>query len=86
VPNLGVSELIVIFMILLVVFGASRLPALGEGLGRTIRNFKRGLASDDRIEPTGPEVTPAPKPAEKLTEKAGVDKREATDAELIDKS
>ena len=85
-PNLGVSELIVIFMILLVVFGASRLPALGEGLGRTIRNFKRGLATDDRIEPTSAAVTPPPKPAEKSTDKPASDKSEAADAELIDKS
>ena len=48
-PNLGLSELIVILMILLLVFGASRLPQLGESLGRTIRGFKRGLASDDKI-------------------------------------
>lgn len=48
-PNLGFSELIVILMILLLVFGASRLPALGESVGRTIRSFKRGVSSDDEI-------------------------------------
>ena len=48
-PNLGLSELIVILMILLLVFGASRLPALGESLGRTIKGFKRGIATDDQI-------------------------------------
>ena len=48
-PNLGLSELIVILMILLLVFGASRLPQLGESLGRTIRGFKRGIATDDKI-------------------------------------
>jgi sec-independent protein translocase protein TatA len=49
VPNLGLSELIVILMILLLVFGASRLPQLGESIGRTIRGFKRGISTDEQI-------------------------------------
>jgi sec-independent protein translocase protein TatA len=49
-PNIGFSELLVILLILTLVFGASRLPALGEGLGRAIRSFKRGIAQDDNIE------------------------------------
>jgi len=32
------------------VFGASRLPELGEGVGRAIKNLKKGMASDDRIQ------------------------------------
>ena len=48
--NIGVSELVVIFLILMLVFGASRLPALGESLGKTIRTFKRGIAQDEGIE------------------------------------
>lgn len=49
-PNIGFSELVVILLILTLVFGGSRLPALGEGLGRAIRSFKRGIAHDDNIE------------------------------------
>jgi sec-independent protein translocase protein TatA len=48
-PNLGLGELIVIFLLAVLVFGASRLPQLGEGMGKAIRNFKRGLASNDDI-------------------------------------
>ena len=48
-PQVGMSELIVILLILLVVFGASRLPQLGESMGRTIRNFKRGMDTDENI-------------------------------------
>jgi sec-independent protein translocase protein TatA len=48
--NIGVSELVVILLILMLVFGASRLPALGESLGKTIRSFKRGVAQNDAIE------------------------------------
>lgn len=41
--GLGFTEIIVILVIALVVFGPSRLPALGEGLGKAIRGFKDGL-------------------------------------------
>lgn len=50
----GMGELIVTLMIVMVVFGASRLPAIGESIGKAVRNLKRGLAEDDNIE-----VTPA---------------------------
>jgi len=37
----GMGELIVIFLIILVLFGASRLPEIGKSLGRAIKEFKR---------------------------------------------
>lgn len=43
----GFQELLVIFLIVLVIFGASKLPKLGRGLGEGIRNFKKGLKSDE---------------------------------------
>ncbi|MEM7518763.1 MAG: twin-arginine translocase TatA/TatE family subunit [Acidobacteriota bacterium] len=45
--GLGVPELVVIFLIVVVLFGASRLPQLGKGLGEGISNFKHGLKSSD---------------------------------------
>jgi len=83
VPNLGVGELVVIFMILLLVFGASRLPALGEGLGRTIRGFKRGLDGPATPKPI---TTPAPTAEAKDAAKATVARSEADEAELVDKT
>jgi len=44
----GVQELVVILLIVVVLFGATRLPQLGKGLGEGISNFKRGLKSGDR--------------------------------------
>jgi sec-independent protein translocase protein TatA len=44
--NLGMPELIVVLLILLLVFGASKIPQIGEGLGKAIRGFKRGLSDD----------------------------------------
>lgn len=46
--GLGVQELLIIFAIILVIFGASKLPQLGRGLGEGIRNFKSGLKEDDQ--------------------------------------
>ncbi|HEX9943561.1 MAG TPA: twin-arginine translocase TatA/TatE family subunit [Thermoanaerobaculia bacterium] len=42
-PSLGVPELAIIFLIIIVLFGASRIPHIGKGLGEGIRNFKKGL-------------------------------------------
>jgi sec-independent protein translocase protein TatA len=46
-PSLGVPELVIIFLIVILLFGASRLPQIGKGLGEGIRNFKKGVKSDD---------------------------------------
>ncbi len=50
--GLGFQELFLIFLIIIVLFGATRLPQLGRGLGEGISNFKRGLKSGE------PEVIP----------------------------
>lgn len=51
--NLGLPELLVIFAIILVVFGAGKLPQLGKGLGEGISNFRDGLkARDDKKSPS----------------------------------
>jgi sec-independent protein translocase protein TatA len=48
--SLGLPELLIILVIVLVVFGAGRLPQLGRGLGEGIQNFRNGLrnAGDDK--------------------------------------
>jgi sec-independent protein translocase protein TatA len=77
VPNIGLSELIVILMILLLVFGASRLPHIGESLGRTVRGFKRGMSNDEKIEIRSDNTAP-PAPARDA-------KADIADAEIVDK-
>ena len=42
----GVMELGILFLIVLVIFGAKKLPQLGRGMGEGIRNFKTGLKED----------------------------------------
>jgi len=41
--RIGLPELLLILLILVVLFGASKIPQLGRGLGEGIRNFKKGL-------------------------------------------
>lgn len=48
--GLRAQELLIIFGIVLLLFGATRLPQLGKSLGAGIRNFKKGLAEDESEE------------------------------------
>jgi len=49
--SLGVPELLIIFAIILVVFGAGKLPQLGKGLGEGISNFRDGLKNREEKKP-----------------------------------
>ena len=46
--GIGMPELIVILVTLLVIFGASRLPEIGAGLGKGIRNFRGSLKETEK--------------------------------------
>jgi TatA/E family protein of Tat protein translocase len=47
----GLQELLVILVIALVIFGPSKLPQIGSGLGKAIRDFKKGISGDESEEP-----------------------------------
>jgi len=53
--GIGIPELLILLVIVVVLFGASRLPQIGRGLGEGIKNFKLGMR--DR-----PEIDVTPKP------------------------
>jgi sec-independent protein translocase protein TatA len=44
----GIGELLIILLIVVVIFGASRLPELGRGIGSAIRNFKDATKEEKR--------------------------------------
>ena len=48
--GLGVPELIIVLVIALVLFGPSRLPSVGKGIGEAIRGFKKGLDDEPQEE------------------------------------
>lgn len=77
--GIGWQELLIVLMIVLVVFGAGRLPMIGEGLGKAIRNLKRSLNSDDDIE-----VTPSDKRVEKASSAKTLQQEEVAEAEVVE--
>jgi sec-independent protein translocase protein TatA len=46
----GMGELLIIMVIVMLIFGAGKLPAIGEALGKSIKNFKRSSNGEDEIE------------------------------------
>ncbi len=57
--GIGATELLILLGIVIVIFGARRLPELGSGLGKAIKNFKAGVSGKDEIDvtPNQDEVT-----------------------------
>ena len=53
--GLGPLELGIILAIVVILFGAKRLPEVGSGIGKAIKNFKSGISTKDEID-----VTPEP--------------------------
>ena len=50
--GMGPMELGIILVIVVVLFGAKRLPEIGSGFGKAIKNFKAGISGDDEIDVT----------------------------------
>ena len=46
--GIGIPELLIILAIIIVIFGASRLPEIGRGIGKGIKNFKEATKDDDK--------------------------------------
>ena len=66
----GLQELVIIMVIALVIFGGKKLPELGSGLGKAIREFKRGTSEPDEIDVI-PKETSEHKETAEPTEKSG---------------
>lgn len=76
----GMGELLIILVIVLLVFGANKLPQLGDGIGKAIKNFKRGINHDDDID-----VTPGNRRVEAETESRPLSKEDGVrDAEVME--
>ena len=58
--GIGMPELIIILIIILIIFGAGKLPEIGSGIGKGIRNFKK--ATDEKPE----EITPTKENEDKI--------------------
>jgi sec-independent protein translocase protein TatA len=49
--GIGMPELIIILVIILIIFGAGKLPEIGAGMGKAIRSFKQATSDDDAKKP-----------------------------------
>jgi sec-independent protein translocase protein TatA len=61
--RLGFGEILIILVVVLLIFGANKIPQLGDALGKGIRNFRKASSNDDAID-----VTPEKTDPEKLSE------------------
>lgn len=52
--GLGSTELIIILVLVLVIFGAGKLPEIGSALGKSVRTFKKGMHEPDEIDVSPP--------------------------------
>jgi sec-independent protein translocase protein TatA len=50
--GIGFPELIIILVIVLIIFGANKLPEIGAGMGKAIKNFKKATSEPDEIDVT----------------------------------
>lgn len=50
----GIMEILLVLAIVVVVFGASRIPAIGGAVGKMVRNFKNATATRDEIQVSPP--------------------------------
>jgi sec-independent protein translocase protein TatA len=58
--SFGWMELLLILVIVLIIFGAGKIPQLGEGLGKAIKGFKKSVHEADAIDVTPPPADAAP--------------------------
>lgn len=64
--RLGFGEIMIIALVALLLFGATRIADIGKGLGEGIKNFKRGLKDgDDLDDPGAPKQLPKAEEGEK---------------------
>lgn len=69
IGGIGIPELLIILVIVLLIFGAGKLPQIGQNLGKAIKNFK-GNVGEEKVEDTSAR-------SEKIEDKVGQEKTKA---------
>jgi sec-independent protein translocase protein TatA len=71
-PGIGWQELMIVLVIVIIIFGAGKLPEIGGALGKSIKEFKSQSEGEDQL----PEGTTAQKRVDEATSSTVVEKRE----------
>jgi sec-independent protein translocase protein TatA len=79
----GMGELLIILVIVLLIFGAGKLPAIGDSIGRSIKNFRRAAGGNDEIEVSKKGETRGSVKQVPAKRHAELDAADADDAEVI---
>jgi sec-independent protein translocase protein TatA len=66
--NLGFTEIAILVLILVLFFGAKRIPEIGSSIGKGIKEFKRGLKDIDSGESTPPAAPPSNEAPKRLNQ------------------
>ena len=77
------GELLIILVIVMLIFGAGKLPQIGDALGRSIKNFKRSSTGDNEIEVTKGKELEGKKSQSKLEASRKDDLADIADAEVV---
>ena len=73
-PNIGTTEILLLLLVALLLFGAKRLPEIGKSLGRGMREFKDSVTGKEKDEPVAELPPPLPEP--EVTTTASTTKRQ----------
>lgn len=72
--NIGITEVVIVLVIVLIIFGPKRLPELGRSIGHGIREFRGSISGDSDSDAKPPALeksdAPAPAPADKQDQAA----------------
>ena len=82
IGDIGTPELLIVLAIVILIFGASKLPELARGSGRALRIFKaetKGLADDDQVDDSQKTASQADLEARQAAERAALEARQAAE-------
>jgi sec-independent protein translocase protein TatA len=73
--GIGMTELLILLVIVLVIFGAGKLPEIGAGMGKAIGNFRKSVREPNEIDITPSQEKEKEKEKEKAEDKEGEEKK-----------
>jgi sec-independent protein translocase protein TatA len=83
-PNIGTSEIVLLLLLALLLFGAKRLPEIGRSMGRGMREFKDSITGKEGDQSAPAELPPAPNISSSVTDDMDIEDAHAEHADIED--